>query len=107
MEVLAHDVAHAAEGSGDRHVDVDSFVTAGQVGCFDLVDEAELYDVDGDLGVVHGRGGFPDCIETEFAVGMFGFRRDLNESEVDGVFWAQPDHLSFAGGDCGSAAQCL
>jgi hypothetical protein len=51
--------AHVAAGSGERHLHIDDAVVEG-----DVIDEPEVHDVEGNLGIVTGAELVPD--------GLFG-----------------------------------
>lgn len=65
LGVAGDGCTHAAAGRGQGHLDGDEAVAAGQRLDVKIIDETEVDDVDGNLGVVTGFESFPD----EFFVG--------------------------------------
>src|SRR3569623_1142592 len=53
-DVALQNRTHAATGRGERHLDVDAIAALGQWHHVAFVDEAELDDIDGNLGVIAG-----------------------------------------------------
>src|SRR5690606_29532494 len=81
LDVVGEDLAHAAARRGQGHRDLDDLAAAARL-LADLaaVDEAEVDDVDGDLGVVAGPELLPDLRLLEVGgVGLADLRlgRDL------------------------------
>ena len=83
FHVRGEDRAHAAAGGGEGHLDLD---VLRAVGVFELaeVDEAEVDDVDGDLGVVAGLELVPDQLFELLGVDVFA-GRELGADVLDGV----------------------
>src|SRR3569623_1246113 len=111
--------SHAAAGRGERHLDVDAVAALGQWHDVAFVDEAELDDVDGNLGVVAGgelgpyqffvdaavtaeRGGVDGLVVAGLAERIGILAVDANQAAFDitGVAAAERlgDGLLLAGG---------
>ena len=78
--------AHAATGGGEGHFDEDMVVAGGQGGDAEVVDEAEVHDVDGDFRIVTGAEGFPDVFLFDgFAGGDLRGRAGVGGTEAEGI----------------------
>jgi hypothetical protein len=55
-------IGHAAAGRGERHADIDAVAAGVKLRRCGRVDETEVDDVDGNLGVAHG----PQLLQDHF-----------------------------------------
>src|SRR5215472_16698058 len=77
LDVFAEDVAHAAARRGEGELDVDLLATVRERRQGAAIDEAEVHDIDGDLGVVARAELVPD----ELLGGLARLRRDVRRDD--------------------------
>ncbi len=108
---LGEDGAHAATGGGEGHFDGDEGAVGVARGDLAIVDEAEVNDVHGNLGVVAGLELVPDAFFIDGGIGVPGLGRGLGgdggfEAESAGILGADAGEAHL-GGDGVAAAEGL
>src|SRR4051812_28544981 len=83
LGIASDHTTHAAAGGGESHFHRDRASAGGKWDDFHVIDETEIDDVDGDLGVVTGFERFPNGLFIDWAIGrgFWSFGGSVVETE--------------------------